>query len=235
MSVIYFNCGSGISGDMVVGSLLDLGIDLEYLACELSKLALPGYSVSARKVNKMGVIATKFNVALEPNQPQRNQADISLLIEESALLRKVKDLSQAIFLNLAKSEALAHNTCIEKVHFHEVGCVDSIIDIVSAAILLDRLDASSVQCSTIALGCGETRTAHGVMEIPTPAVRHLLKYAPTAKTDIREELTTPTGAAIIRTITKKYTDTPPETWNIGYGAGAKDLCIPNVLETMLKN
>lgn len=236
MSIIYFNCRSGISGDMVVGSLLDMGIvETEYLVRELSKMDLQGYSVSARKVDKLGVIATKFDVALEGIQSHRNLPDICSIIEESALARKVKDISQNIFLTLGRSEACAHNTSIEKVHFHEVGCVDSIVDIVSTAILLDRLNVVSAQCSTIALGCGETKTEHGLMEIPAPAVRHLLEYAPTVKTDIREELTTPTGAAIIRTIAKEYTDTPPETRKKGYGAGSKDLSIPNVLEAMLRN
>jgi pyridinium-3,5-bisthiocarboxylic acid mononucleotide nickel chelatase len=234
MSIIYFNCRSGISGDMVVGSLLDLGIETEYLARELSKMDLSGYSINSRKVNKKGVEATKFNVELEPDQPQRNLADINLIIEESSLTRKIKDLSQRVFLNLARSEAFAHHTSIEKVHFHEVGCVDSIIDIVSTAILISRLNIAEVYCGTVSLGRGRTRTEHGILEIPTPAVRYLLKDAPTSLTEFSAELTTPTGAAILNTCVKKYTEALPEKGKTGYGAGSLNLELPNVLQTLIK-
>jgi uncharacterized protein (TIGR00299 family) protein len=233
MSVIYFNCKSGISGDMVVGSLLDLGIEIEYLACELSGMDLSGYSVSARKVDKRGVAATKFDVAVEPDQPQRNLPAIACIIEESPLAREVKDLSKRIFLNLARSEAIAHATSIEKVHFHEVGAVDAIIDIVSAAILLDRLKVTEVYCGTVSLGRGITRTEHGIMDIPTPVVRDLLKDAPTALTEISAELTTPTGAAILNACVKKYIETPPKKGKKGYGAGTLDLELPNVLQASI--
>lgn len=234
MSVLYFNCGSGISGDMVVGSLLDLGIvETEYLVRELSKLPLLGYSVSARKVEKQGVPATKFDVAVDADQPRRNLAGIISIIEESSLSGKVKDLSQDIFMNLGRSEALAHQTCIEKVHFHEVGCVDSIIDIVSAAILFDKLSVGELHCGTVSLGRGNIMTEHGLMEIPAPAVRDLLKGAPTELTGITAELTTPTGAAILKTLVKKYIDKTPGKGKIGYGAGTLDLGIPNVLQAII--
>ncbi len=233
MSAIYFNCRTGISGDMVVGALLDLGIDASYLAAELKKLALSDYSINARKVYKKGVAATKFDVYIEGDQPQRGLAEVNYLIEESALDYEVKSLSQEIFRHLARSEATAHKTAIENVRFHEVGAVDSIIDIVSAAILLKRLGIIDASCSTISLGRGKTMTEHGIIDIPSPAVRHLLKGIPTTKSGISAELTTPTGAAIIKTIAGKYTDTPPGTRKKGYGAGTKDLEIPNVLEVRM--
>ncbi len=233
MSTIYFNCHSGISGDMVVGFLLDLGIEVYYLKVELGKLSLSGYSINAKKVNKKGITATKFDAVTEESQPQRCLPEVYSIIEKSTLPKKVKTLSQEIFRHLALSEASAHNTSIEKVRFHEVGELDSIIDIVSAAILLNRLDISEAYCSTISLGRGKTMTDHGVMEIPAPAVRYLLRDVPTTETDITAELTTPTGAAIIKTIAEKYTDTQPETGKKGYGAGTKDLPIPNVLEAKL--
>lgn len=232
MSAIYFNCRSGISGDMVVGALLDLGVDASYLTAELRKLDLSGYSINARKVYKKGVAATKFDVFAEPGQPQRCLPEIDSLIEESILDDKVKNLSQEIFRHLARSEASVHKTAIEKVQFHEVGAVDSIIDIVSAAILLEKTDVIEAYCSTISLGRGKTMTDHGVIGIPSPAVRHLLKGVPTTKTGISAELTTPTGAAIIKTIAVKYTDTLPDAGKKGYGAGTKDLAIPNVLEVV---
>jgi pyridinium-3,5-bisthiocarboxylic acid mononucleotide nickel chelatase len=218
---------------MVVGALLDLGIETEYLVSELSRLALPGYSVSARKVYKLGVPATKFDVAVKPGQSRRDLRDIRSIINESDLALRVKELSQDIFMNLARSEAIAHNTCIENVHFHEVGCVDSIVDIVSAAILLDKHQFKELHCGTVSLGRGSIMTEHGMMEIPAPAVRELLKDAPTEITDIMAELTTPTGAAILKTLVKKYGSEPPETGRTGYGAGTLDLGIPNVLQACI--
>jgi uncharacterized protein (TIGR00299 family) protein len=233
MSTIYFNCASGISGDMVVGSLLDHGIETKYLEGELSKLGLCGYSIDSHKVNKKGVLATKFLVCVDPGQPRRNLADIRRMIENSSLETGVKRQADEIFLHLARSEASAHDTDIDAVHFHEVGAVDSIIDILSAAILLDALCISEAHCGTVSLGCGRVRTEHGILDIPAPAVRDLLKGAPTRRTDIYAELTTPTGAAILRACVKKYTDKTPETGKKGYGAGTLDLNMPNVLETII--
>jgi len=208
MSFLYFNCASGVSGDMVVGSLLDLGIsNIKHLSSELEKLSLDGYSINVYRMDKAGISATKFSVEVNNEQPARNHADIRMLIDGSTLEEKVKKTANTIFYNLASSEASAHKTTIEEVHFHEVGAVDSIIDIVSTAILLNRLRLSGIYCSTISLGTGKVRTEHGLMDVPVPAVRELLKEAPTKITGTPGELTTPTGAAIIKTCVKKYTDT----------------------------
>lgn len=233
MTKAYFNCASGISGDMVVGSLLDLGVGIDYLESELSKMNLAGYCVSARRVEKRGVAATKFSVQISAPQPERNMGDILRLIETSNLPAGVKARSRDIFSHLAHSEAYAHKSSPEEVCFHEVGCVDSIVDIVAAAILLEKLGISEAECSTISLGNGTVMTKHGNMHIPTPAVRNLLKGAPTKSTGIYAELTTPTGAAILRAYVKKYTNKPPEAFKKGYGAGTLDLPIPNVLETRI--
>jgi hypothetical protein len=229
MSILYFNCASGISGDMVVGSLLDLGIETDYLTGELAKLDLQGYCVSARRIDKRGITATKFSVDIYAPQPHRNMAGIRRLIDASDLGAGVKRTAKDIFYNLASSEASVHNTDIDKVHFHEVGALDSIIDIVSTAILLDKLQVSETQSSTIPLGRGTVKTEHGVMGIPVPAVKHLLKGAPTKRTCVYAELTTPTGAAILKTCVKKYVDVSPRTDKKGYGAGTLDLKRPNVL------
>jgi len=232
MSAIYFNCRSGISGDMMVGSLLDLGISTKYLSTELQKLGLDGYSIHTRSVNKRSVQATRFVVTIEETQPPRYLPKICEIIDESTLPERVKNLGKEIFWRLARTEAVVHNTSVDAVHFHEIGAVDSIIDIVSAAILLSKLDIEYASCSTISLGRGQAQTAHGLIDVPSPAVRHLLKNVPTAKTNISAELTTPTGAAIIKTIAAKYTDFIPKAFDgRGYGAGTKDLEIPNVLET----
>jgi hypothetical protein len=233
MSSLHFNCESGVAGDMIVGSLLDLGADWDFLVSELGKLQLGDYSVSFRRVERCGVAATKFDVLVKEECMLRCMSDILDVIDGSRLSDRVKDLGKRIFLCLGEAEAAAHNTSLSEVHFHEVGAVDSIIDIVSAAILFTEIGAENVSCSTISLGCGRVKTAHGVFDVPAPAVRHLLKGAPTARTSISAELTTPTGAAIISTITTGFTDRMTEARKAGFGAGERDLQIPNVLEARI--
>ena len=233
MTRIHFNCRSGASGDMIAGSLLDLGVDAGYLMRELSKLGIEGYFIRVRKVDRKGVSATKFDVLTTARQQPVSLEAICDMIDGSALCAKVKKISQAIFWNLAVSEASAHNMSIERVHFHEVGALDSIIDVVSATVMLNRLDVKSATCGTIPLGCGRTASAHGPLDIPAPAVAHLLRGVPTTPTSIPAELTTPTGAAILKTIVGEYTEKFPETIKLGFGAGTKDLEAPNVLETGL--
>jgi hypothetical protein len=218
---------------MIVGSLLDLGGDWNHLVSELGKLNLSGFSVSSRKVLKRNIAATKFDVRIQGECLPRHMSDILGIIDGSRLSTEVKDLSKSIFLALGEAEAAAHDTSMEKVHFHEVGAVDAIVDIVSAAILLSEMGAEDVSCSTISLGCGTVETAHGLFDVPAPAVRHLLKGAPTAKTNILAELTTPTGAAIISTIATEFTDRMTEARKTGFGAGELDLQIANVLEARI--
>ncbi len=233
MSSLCFNCVSGISGDMVVGSLLDLGIGEDFLASELRKLNLCGFSVSSKKVLKCGVSATKFDVVVEEEHTARSLDDILGVIDNSLLAEDVKDLSRRIFLALGEAEAAAHCTFLGDVHFHEVGAVDAIVDVVSAAILLTELGAERVSCGTVSLGSGKVATTHGVLDVPAPAVRHLLRNVPTAGTDISAELTTPTGAAIISTIATEFIEKIPEGERTGFGAGERDLEKPNVLEARL--
>lgn len=231
MNSLYFNCKTGLSGDMVVASLLDLGINPEYLSNELKKLPLRGYNISVKKINKNDVAATKFDVTVLEKQENRSLTEILNLIETSSLEDETKKLSSEIFTNLAQAEAEAHNTTKDAVHFHEIGAVDSIVDIVSASILLNKLGITDAYCGTIALGCGETKTLHGTIKVPTPAVKNLLREHDTIETNIQTELTTPTGAAIIKTIAKTTHKTPYSEIR-GYGAGTKNLPIPNVLETI---
>jgi pyridinium-3,5-bisthiocarboxylic acid mononucleotide nickel chelatase len=232
MYSLYFDCKTGISGDMVVGSLLDLGLSPEYLSTELKKLPVNRYTISVQKIKKINVLATKFNVVTRNPQPARHLPEILEIIDRSKLECETKKLSTKIFTTLAKSEAFAHDTSIEEVHFHEIGAIDSIIDIVSASILLNKLEIKKTYCGTISVGNGTTESAHGLLPVPTPAVKHLLRDYPTKRTDIQTELTTPTGAAIIKTIAKHSAKTP-NSEKIGFGAGTKDLNIPNVLESLL--
>jgi uncharacterized protein (DUF111 family) len=180
-----------------------------------------------------GVDATKFDVLVKEEGKLRHLSDICDIIDESSLSGEVKDLGKRIFLCLGEAEAAAHNTPLSEVHFHEVGAVDAIIDVVSASILLTEIGAEKVSCSTISLGSGMVETSHGAFDVPAPAVRHLLKGVPTARTSISAELTTPTGAAIISAIATGFTDRVTDARKTGFGAGERDLQIPNVLEARI--
>jgi len=234
MKVLYFNCQSGISGDMIVGALLDLGIKKSELIEGLSKLKIGGYKVEVRKTKKKGVRATRFIVKTSNQRKERNLKDIYKIIDRSLLERKVKILSKKIFLNLAKAEAKVHKTTINKIHFHEVGAIDSIIDIVSSVILINRLNPKKIYASRLRVGRGKVKFCHGITTLPVPAVRKLLKDVPTTVLNINKELTTPTGAAIIKTITDRFEDSVDiKVEKRGYGAGRRDLKISNVLEVIL--
>ncbi len=229
MKALYFNCPSGISGNMVVGALLDLGMKKEFLLKELSKLGLKNYSIKIRK-EKNG---TTFIVNAGHEHEQRHLSDIYKIIDESKISFNAKELSRRIFFNLAKAEAKVHNCSIEKIHFHEVGAIDSIVDIVSGAILLDKISSEKIFCSRIRDGKGKTRCAHGVLELPVPAVRELLKDFPLEQIDINSELVTPTGAAILKTMVDDFI--PIELIKPkrkGFGNGTKKLPIRNVLEVI---
>ncbi len=234
MKALYFNCQSGISGDMVVGALLDLGIEKNELIEELNKLKIGGYKIKVKKIKKKGVRATRFIVKTFNQREERNLKDIYKIIDKSLLERKVKILSKKIFLNLAKAEAKVHKTTINKIHFHEVGAIDSIIDIVSGAILINRLNPKKIYASRLKVGKGKVKFCHGITTLPVPAVRELLKDVPATVLNINKELTTPTGAAIMRTIIDGFEDgIDMKAEKRGYGARKRDLKIPNVLEVIL--
>ena len=219
---------------MIVGALLGLVRKKSILSKELSKLKLSGYKISIQEKNKRGVKAFSFVVKIKKQKEIRNLNDIYKIINGSTLDRKVKKLSKEIFLNLAKAEAKAHKTSIDKIHFHEAGAVDSIVDIVSSAILLDALQLEKIYASRMRVGRGRVKFCHGTTLLPVPAVRELLKDVPVAALNINKELTTPTGAAIIKTIADEFTDhIDIKIEKKAYGAGKRDLKIPNVLEVVL--
>ncbi|RLC35274.1 MAG: nickel pincer cofactor biosynthesis protein LarC [Candidatus Nealsonbacteria bacterium] len=234
MKTLYFNCQSGISGDMIVGALLDLGISKDYLIKELSKLKIGSYKIEFKKVKKEGVIATRFIVKADNQREERNIKNIYGIIDKSSLGKEVKGLSREIFFNLAKAEAKVHKTAVNKIHFHEVGAVDSIIDIVSSAILINRIKPKKIYASRLSVGRGKIKFSHGITNLPVPAVRELIKEVPFEILSINKELVTPTGAAIIKTITNEFVDDIDiKVRKRGYGAGKRDLKIPNVLEIIL--
>ncbi|MFH1358255.1 MAG: nickel pincer cofactor biosynthesis protein LarC [archaeon] len=234
MKILYFDCKSGISGDMVVGALLDLGVDRKYLISELRKLKLRNYKVNIKKVRKKGIIATKFNVIYKEEARHRYLKDIYEIIDNSTLDVAVKQLSKDIFLELGKAEAKVHKINLDKVHFHEVGAIDSIIDIVSASILVKKINPEKIFTSRISVGSGKVKISHGIVSLPVPASKEILKNVPLKILKINSELVTPTGAAIIKTITNEFVDSfKIEKYRKGNGAGSKDLEIPNVLSVVL--
>jgi len=234
MKFALFDCFSGVAGDMIIGSLLDAGLSLDHLRLELEKLGLSGYSLSADKVVKNGISATRFNVGILEDQPHRKPAEIIRIIADSRLDDKVKSQSIAIFNRLAKAEAKVHGEPIEEIYFHEVGAVDAIIDICGAVIGLRSLGIEKVFSTPLSLGTGRIETAHGVMPIPAPATAELVKEAPIRMTMIEAELTTPTGAAILTTLADFNAPETLEPKQVGYGAGSRDLKeIPNLLRVMI--
>lgn len=232
----YFDCFSGISGDMTLGALVDAGLPLEVLRAELAKLNLPGYTLSSEKVRRSGISATKVHVVLdEKDQPARHLADISRIINGSSLSPVIQQKSLAIFHRLAEAEAKVHGTTPDRVHFHEVGAVDALVDIVGSVIGLEHLGITEIIGSPVNVGSGTVHTAHGKLPVPAPATVELLRNIPLYSSSITFELTTPTGAAIVSTLAASFGLLPQmKVDRIAHGAGNKDFShTPNVLRLMI--
>jgi uncharacterized protein (TIGR00299 family) protein len=236
MTIAYFDCFSGISGDMTLGALVDAGVPLDVLRAELAKLELPGYTLSSEKVRRSGISATKVHVVLdEKEQPARHLADINRIITGSSLSPAVQQKSLAIFQRLAEVEAKVHGTTPDQVHFHEVGAVDALVDIVGSVIGLEHLGITEIIGSPVNVGSGTVHTAHGKLPVPAPATVELLRNIPLYSSSITFELTTPTGAAIISTLAASFGLLPQmKVTMIAHGAGNKDFShTPNVLRLMI--
>jgi len=209
---------------MILGALIDAGLPLKIVKEELKKLSLKNYSISKKTVLKNGIKATKFNVKVSEQKAHRHFSDIEKIIEKSTLDQTIKQDSIKIFTKLAQCEAKIHKTTFKKVHFHEVGAVDSIIDIVGTAIGMHFFKIDNVYSSAIALGSGTINSAHGIIPVPSPATLSLCKDLKIVRTNIAAELTTPTGAAVLAALTKKNSLPPIYTSKaVGYGAGKRDL------------
>lgn len=233
MKTLYFDCSSGISGNMTLGALLELTGNSEYLLNELKKLKLEGYDIKISKTQKNGITATYVDVVLEHSHEHRNLNDVNSIIEKSELSEKVKDIAKRIFLRVAKAESKVHGKPIEEVHFHEVGAIDSIIDICGTAILIDKIKPDKIISSTVNDGYGFINCAHGKMAVPVPATSEIFAASNVKfkQIDIEGELVTPTGAAIIAELSEEFKPLPEmNIKKIGWGAGSKDLEIPNVLK-----
>ncbi len=236
MKVAYFDCFSGISGDMILGALVDAGVPFNKLKEGLSKLNLDGYSINAGNVLKKGVRATKINVIVESRDlPGRPLKDLREIISDSALHSEIKSKSLSIFQRLAEAESVVHGCPVEEVHFHEVGHIDTIIDIVGSVYAFHLLGIDKVISSPIDTGNGNVKMAHGLFPIPAPVTAELLKDVPVYSCGIERELTTPTGAAIITTYASSFQPLPKMTISkIGYGAGGWELSEkPNVLRVFI--
>jgi hypothetical protein len=219
---------------MIVGALIDLGVSLSQIESELAKIELPECQLEAVKTSRNFIQATKFLVRVSEKKTVRTWANIKELIEESRLAEEIKKKTLSIFSLLAKAEAKIHGKSIEQMHFHEVGVIDTIIDVVGAVVGLKLLEVEEVYSSPIATGVGLTKTEHGLTPIPAPATIEILKNTAVYSAGIPAELTTPTGAAIIKGIAKNFGDLPPLIIEkIGYGAGARQLEIPNVLRVIV--
>jgi uncharacterized protein (TIGR00299 family) protein len=235
MNLAYFDCFSGISGDMTLGALIDAGCDIGHLRKELQALQVPGWEISAEKVWKNGMAATFAKVKTEGQKKHRSLTDILEILKKSQLTSQVRDRASAVFQKLGEAEARVHDIPLEKIHFHEVGAVDAIVDIVGACIGFNVLGIDKFACSPLNVGGGTAKMAHGVLPVPAPATATLLQGKPTYSNGVERELVTPTGAAIVATLCDRFGPQPPMTVSaIGYGAGTADLeGQPNVLRIMI--
>ena len=234
MRLAYFDCFSGISGNMVLGALLDAGLELDALKEALAGLRISGYEIKARKVKRRGIVGTLVDVRASKGEMERTLSDILEIIGESDLPEDVKERAGAVFTRLAEAEARVHGVSVEEVHFHEVGGLDAIVDVVGSVVGLRLLGVEEVYSSPLHLGRGFVECAHGLLPVPAPATLELVKGVPVYGWDIEVELVTPTGAAIITALAKSFGPLPSvRVERIGYGAGHRELRIPNLLRLVI--
>lgn len=258
MKILYYDCFSGISGDMNLGALIDLGVPFEYIKEELNKLNIPNeFEITAEKQIKNGIVGTKFDVILKKDKSKfkrvnqnnslnighnyasehvhRNLKDIEDIVNNSKLTEKVKIRAMKMFTKIAQAEAKVHGTTIDKIHFHEVGAIDSIVDIIGAAIALEYLGVEKIMASPVQVGGGFVKCAHGVFPVPVPAVTEILKNIPIKMGAVEFETTTPTGAVILSSNVDEFTNKLDfSIEKVAYGLGTKDFGdVPNVLRIYL--
>ena len=235
MKTLYFDCFAGASGDMILGAMIAAGVEPQVLLGQLALLNVQGYSIEFQTVDRSGISATYARVETAHEHAHRYLSQILKIIYDSQLSAGVKDRAAKVFSRLAQAEANVHNEPVERVHFHEVGALDAIIDVVGAAICFDLAGIERFVCSPLHLGGGSVQMDHGRFPVPPPAVAELLTGAPVYSTDIKGELVTPTGAAIIATVCSEYGSLPKmELQRTGYGAGKRQYeKFPNVLRVLI--
>ncbi len=238
MAIAYFDCFTGAAGDMIVGALLAAGADFENLRTELGKLKVGGFEIRSETLSRRGITCSQFCVDVQPGEkPHRHLSNIIEIIDSAGLAPRVADRAKRAFNRLAEAEAKVHNIDIGKVHFHEVGAVDSIVDIIGSAIAMEQLGIDKVFCSPVPLGRGTVKCEHGILPVPAPATAELLIGAETCPgpAECEGELTTPTAAAFFTALADGFGQ-PPEMKieTIGYGAGTREFGpLPNVLRVLI--
>ena len=234
MRILYFDCVAGISGDMALGALIDAGADLDRIRAGLGALPLERFELDVREVETGGLRATKIDVHVPTVGLIRTYTSIRSLLDQAELPLDAKAMAQRIFRRLAEAEAMVHRREVEQVTFHEVGAVDSIVDIVGTALAMTSLGVDRVFASAVPTGLGMVKTEHGSMPIPAPAVVELLRGAPMYSRGVPVELVTPTGAAILASLVEGFGELPPmRLERVGYGAGSADLDFPNVTRVLI--
>ena len=235
MRTLYFDCFAGASGNMILGGLLGLGLDGKVIETELAKLRLPGVSLEVTSVDRSGISSVHVEVLTDQSRQHRHLSDVKKIIGDSELIEQVKARSILVFTRLAEAEAKVHGITVESVHFHEVGAVDAIVDVVGACVGFELLGVESFACSALNVGSGFVEMQHGKFPVPPPAVAELLIGVPMYSNEIAGELTTPTGAAIISTVCNNYGSIPHmKVKGTGYGAGTRTYDrFPNVLRLVL--
>ena len=233
--ILYFDIVNGISGDMTLATLLNLGVPKEIFLEELSKLNLDD-EIDIKIISKIenGIKGTNVDVIIKEDNACRHLVDIFNIIDNSRLNENVKSMAKRIFMVIGEAEAKVHGTTIDKIHFHEVGAIDSIVDIVGVSILIDLLCVDKIYASTVPVGSGFVKCDHGIMPVPAPATLEILKDVPIKLNSVKGECTTPTGAAIVKTLCEEFIDTLEfEPKQIGYGVGHKMFELPNILRSVL--
>src|SRR5205085_1973837 len=235
MRTLYFDCFAGASGDMILGALIGVGVDPRELKEQLSLLNVSGYEISFETVDRSGISATRALIHTAHEHAHRHLSHILKIINDSRLNERVKERTSLVFSRLAEAESKIHNVPVERIHFHEVGALDAIIDVVGACIGFELLGVERFACSELHVGSGMVEMAHGRFPVPPPAVAELLKNAPVYSSDIKGELVTPTGAAIITTVCEEFGQLPKmRIERTGYGAGTREYQnFPNALRLIL--
>src|SRR5665647_698332 len=239
MKILYLDCFSGISGDMTLAALVDAGADVNYIEAELAKIKIEPFSISWKRVNKRGISALKMDVILDPNAMPKHHRHYSEIVEaiiKAGFSASATALSLAIFEKIGLAEAKIHGIELGKVHFHEVGAIDSIVDVIGVALAIDSLAIDHVLSSPVPLGSGTVHCDHGIYPVPAPATLEMMRGLPIAQTAYKLEMTTPTGAGIIAGVVDHFSASMPQmiVESIGYGAGRRDLPNqPNVLRIII--
>ena len=233
--ILYFDIVNGISGDMTLATLLNLGVPEEIFLEELSKLNLDDeFDIKIISKIENGIKGTNVDIIIKEENAHRHLVDIFSIIDNSRLNENVKGMAKRIFMVIGEAEAKVHGTTIDKIHFHEVGAIDSIVDIVGVSILIDLLCVDKIYASTVPVGSGFVKCDHGIMPVPAPATLEILKDVPIKLNSVKGECTTPTGAAIVKTLCEEFIDTLEfEPKQIGYGVGHKKFELPNILRSVL--